>query len=258
MTEVLNAFEGEEQQDPKQVEELLAKADSLDKVPESDLEITPKEPEADSERPEWLPEKFKSAEDMAKAYSELEKKLGSKEEPEQEDTVDQPDDIPSEIDFDRFNSEYNEAGQLSEESYADLEKQGLPRELVDDYIRGQEALKSAMTQTAYDSVGGEDQYKSMIAWAGENLSEAQVDAFNEQINSGDQAKMTLAIQGLNAQYRSAEGSEPKLVQGDTATPAGGVFNSSAELTQAMRDPRYKTDPAYRKMVADKLNRSKIF
>ena len=28
------------------------------------------------DRPSWLPEKFKSAEDMAKAYSELEKKQG--------------------------------------------------------------------------------------------------------------------------------------------------------------------------------------
>jgi hypothetical protein len=38
---------------------------------------TPKEPEqaqADA-RPEWLPEKFKTAEDLAKSYSELEKKM---------------------------------------------------------------------------------------------------------------------------------------------------------------------------------------
>ena len=32
------------------------------------------------ERPEWLPEKFKSAEDLANAYSSLEGKLGQKEE----------------------------------------------------------------------------------------------------------------------------------------------------------------------------------
>jgi len=32
------------------------------------------------ERPEWLPEKFKSAEDLATAYSSLESKLGQKEE----------------------------------------------------------------------------------------------------------------------------------------------------------------------------------
>ena len=31
------------------------------------------------ERPDWLPEKFKNAEDMAKAYGELESKLGSQD-----------------------------------------------------------------------------------------------------------------------------------------------------------------------------------
>lgn len=36
--------------------------------------------EAAVERPEWLPEKFKSAEDLANAYSSLEGKLGQKEE----------------------------------------------------------------------------------------------------------------------------------------------------------------------------------
>jgi hypothetical protein len=36
------------------------------------------EPQAEEtqERPEWLPEKFKSAEDMAQAYAELEKRMG--------------------------------------------------------------------------------------------------------------------------------------------------------------------------------------
>ena len=38
------------------------------------------QPEVQVERPEWLPEKFKSAEDMASAYSSLEGKLGQKEE----------------------------------------------------------------------------------------------------------------------------------------------------------------------------------
>ena len=32
------------------------------------------------ERPEWLPEKYKSGEDLAKAYKELESKLGTKDE----------------------------------------------------------------------------------------------------------------------------------------------------------------------------------
>ncbi len=44
--------------------------------------------EQSDDRPEWLPEKFESAEDMAKAYSELKKKMGAgAEEKEQEETI---------------------------------------------------------------------------------------------------------------------------------------------------------------------------
>lgn len=48
-------------------------------------EITNNE-ETSNERPEWLPEKFKSAEDMAKAYSELEKKMSSGKTKEEDST----------------------------------------------------------------------------------------------------------------------------------------------------------------------------
>ena len=42
-------------------------------------EVQQEEPQAEEtqERPEWLPEKFKSAEDMANAYAELEKRMGA-------------------------------------------------------------------------------------------------------------------------------------------------------------------------------------
>lgn len=54
-------------------QEELPPAEERDFVVAEDLE--PKE-----ERPEWLPEKYKTGEDLAKAYKELESKLGTKEE----------------------------------------------------------------------------------------------------------------------------------------------------------------------------------
>ena len=47
---------------------------------EPSVETQAQEPEAAPERPEWLPEKYKSPEDLAKAYKELESKLGKKDE----------------------------------------------------------------------------------------------------------------------------------------------------------------------------------
>ena len=116
-------------------------------------EVQQEEPQVEEaqERPEWLPEKFESAEDMAKSYAELEKRMGAgakedtEEQPQQtEETTDENDNQES--------SNYNEAvveasqeffandGQLSEETYQKLEQIGLPRDLVDSYAAGQQAL----------------------------------------------------------------------------------------------------------------------
>ena len=48
----------------------------IDPESEESVEAVPEEQTEDN-RPEWLPEKFKSPEDMASAYSELEKKMGA-------------------------------------------------------------------------------------------------------------------------------------------------------------------------------------
>jgi len=77
------------------------------------------------------------------------------------------------------------------------------------------------------------------------------------MTSQDPNMIRLAIQGLNARYRSE--AEPSLLQGGTGTvSSGGRFESNAELTAAMSDPRYSKDPAYRQQVADKLARSSLF
>ena len=226
------------------------------------------------ERPEWLPEKFNSAEDMAKAYASLEQKMGSGEQEEEyteeveEELVDEeelPDGGDVEevldnagLDFDVFQQEYNELGELSEEAYEVLEEAGFPRSLVDNYIQGQEALNSVNTEAMYDVVGGESNYEQMTAWASENMSEGDIDAFNASIETGDPDLMRFAIQGLEARYRSEVGNEPQLIQGDNAPVSGGKFDSAAELTAAMRDPRYAKDSAYRNAVAQKLARSSVF
>ena len=53
----------------------VAEADGRDFVTQEDVEQA-----AAPSRPEWLPEKYNSGEDLAKAYKELESKLGTKEE----------------------------------------------------------------------------------------------------------------------------------------------------------------------------------
>ena len=80
--------------------------------------------QSSEDRPEWLPEKFQSAEDLAKAYSELEKKLSNPQ--EQQATEEQPtkEEVEQEtgITLDKYYDEWVEKGELGQESYAELEK----------------------------------------------------------------------------------------------------------------------------------------
>jgi hypothetical protein len=248
--ETVNTYE-ETVEDGQHTLDMLEKAEGLDN------------PDA-SDRPEWLPEKFNSVEDMAQAYESLEQKLGSQDEEEYEEELEDDelesivDGLEEEgIDFDSLSQEFAELGGLTEDSYDSLVEAGIPRSMVDQFIDGQMAVATQMQQEAFEQVGGQEAYEDMVSWASDNMQEASIDAFNNAVNSGNIETANLAIQGLHAQYRSVNGSEPSLVMGETKSVTGGVFDSAAQLTQAMRDPRYESDSAYRQQVASKLSRSNI-
>ena len=97
----------------------------------------------------------------------------------------------------------------------------------------------------------------MIGWASDNLSESEIAAYDRVVGSGDLDMVKLAVSGLQSKYQTVEGSDPALIAGQSASSTGGNYSSWAEVTTAMRDPRYQSDPAYRQSVADKLGRSNI-
>ncbi len=237
-----------------------------------------KTPEAKTEeRPSWLSEKFETPEDLAKAYGELEKQFTQKAqaktseakaqgtEPQKADTdASETDDAVNEIvesaglNMTDLSAEYEQSGQLSEDSYEKLAKAGISREYVDGYIRGQEALAVQYQSEVFEVAGGQQGYTEMIQWAAKNLTLNEINAFNTSVNSGDLEQAKLSVQGLMAKYVASEGNEPRLVKGTATGDAASVFRSTAELTAAMKDPRYKSDPAYRQDVIEKLGRSSIF
>lgn len=225
--------------------------------------------EQQTERPPWLPEKFKSAEDMANAYSELEKKLGQPaSEEQQEEEPQQTEENENENDKPKAGN-YNEAvveaskeffendGQLSEETYQKLEKVGLPRDLVDSYAAGQQALLQSEEAQIKGVAGGE--YDQMAEWANEHLPSEEVDAFDEAVTSGSVQQAKLAVQGLYARYQNATGSRPKtLVQGAVSGSSTMPFKSMQELARAQSDPRYRSgDKAYHQEIDRRLAVSNI-
>ena len=226
-------------------------------------------PQEQSDRPEWLPEKFKSAEDMAQAYAELEKKLGQapKEDTEESEQVEEKAEDKEEQSEEDTSEAYKAVaeaskeffendGQLSEETYNALEKAGLPRDLVDSYAAGQQALLSSEEGQIKGVAQGN--YDAMAEWANENLPQEEIDAFDEAVTGGTISQAKLAVQGLYARYQNEVGAKPKLTQGAVAGTSTMPFKSMQELARAQSDPRYKSgDKAYHEEIDRRLAVSKI-
>ena len=224
----------------------------------------------EQQRPDWLPEKFKTPEDLVQSYQQLEQKLGSQSQSQTGD-AELPDEYQNVekslqeaeevvekagLDFGVLADEYAEKGELSQEAYDTLSEAGIPQQMVDQFIEGQEAKTQLIQQNAFNLVGGEQRYHQMVDWAKGNLSKGEVEAFNQDIGQRDLERAQFAIKGLFTRFAMAQGVTPNLVKGTGQARPGG-FQSVAQLKEAMKDPKYKADPAYRNEVMQKLSVSNI-
>ena len=220
-------------------------------------------PEQTQERPEWLPENFKTPEDLAAAYRELQSKFTQErqQKPAKVEAKEsakggeggQPDGAEEEVSVETFIMEALAEGELSEEHYAALEEAGYDRSQIDYYVKGVQAEAQAILDTAYEVAGGEQEYQKIIQWYAANSSAKTIEQFNKLVDNGDAAQITLAIKGIVADYRAANGQPAgRRLKGGGQVKGEGGFQSWAEVTKAMSDPRYSNDPAYRKSVEARL------
>ena len=250
----------------------------VDKVeitsPETTTDKPVEEIKPTQSKPEGLPEKFNSVDELVKSYSELEKKLGEQSQPTEKsvdpvskaEVKEQPKsdlDIATKavdsagLNMESLSEEYAKEGKLADGSYKSLEKAGIPKDYVDRFIAGQQAIADQQSSSVKEMVGGTQAYDSMSEWASQNLSETEKTAYNSAVNSKDLEAVKLAVVGLKARYSQATGSEPKLVEGKASASGEQGFQSWAQVTQAMSDPRYAKDVAYQAEVKNKLANSKI-
>ena len=216
--------------------------------------------------------KFKSAEDLEKAYLELQKKLGSKEEDESAPTDDDsaPDDsapeeepspVSKRVDFLKEASEeyYSNDNELKPETIQKL-KEMPSEELIEAYLELQKSNPVAKAQplsddaakTIVDSVGGQDAYNDTLSWAADNLKPEEVAAYDNVVNSGNKDAIFFAVQALNQRYKDSVGFEGQQISGRAPKSTVKGFRSNAELANAISDPRYRNDPAYRYDIEQKL------
>ena len=217
--------------------------------------------------------KFENAEELENAYLELQRKLGSNDDDEVEDTTLDED----EVDYDEAtvagieliteasDEYYANEGQVSAETMQKFQEMS-SSDLVNAYMAIQENnpdqggyspdLTDAEMNSVYNSAGGEAEYNRLTAWAADNVPESKLEAFNDIIDRGNATAIQIAVAGLRSEYEAQEGYEGRMLQGRAARAVNG-FRSQAEVVQAMSDPRYDSDPAYRQDVYDKLERSNV-
>lgn len=193
--------------------------------------------------------KFNSVDDLAKAYSELEKKLSGGDAPAPAPKADADADL----------SISKEAPEAPEAAGMDalLEAGTISQADYDVWKAGQDAQAASFNDAVYSAAGGEEAYNDLIGWAADNLSEAEIDTFNDLLNGGNVAAVKLAVSGLAAQRSAGSAQEParQVAGGDPAS--ADVFDNWAQVKAAMADPRYNTDAAYNAEVVAKIGRSKI-
>jgi hypothetical protein len=217
------------------------------------------EPTKTEERPEWLPEKYKSVEDFLEGHKSLEKKLGEREEvtptDESEGEVTPTDEGEAKVGtLDQFFDEYAATGEVSEASILALEKLGYSRDVVNTYVKGFEAQVATISAKAHEIVGGEEEYTAMSEWAVDTMTPEQLDAYHAQLQSGGDT-WELALRGLHAKYMASGDAPVERIRSDGKAPVDtGIrpFTSQEELTTATRSKEYKTSPEYRKMVEARL------
>ena len=252
---------------------------TYDPTPADQPEFSPEEQEniargaaAEAEQQQMLAGKFKDAEALEQAYIELQKKLGEPNEDEadkpREEVRDEEDSSEEEVnpvqDLLAAASEefYNNDGTLSEDTLAELSKLD-SNDLIAAYIEMQGEQNQAAdlsnedVNAIYSIAGSEEDYNNLTSWAGDNLPAEYIEAFDSLVDMGDSRMVQLAVAGLRAEYEKANGFEGQMLTGKAAQNKVDVFRSQAEVVEAMSDPRYDRDPAYRQDVFNKLDRSNL-
>jgi len=203
-----------------------------------------------------VPEKFLSPDgqvdirSLVNSYTELER---AHSQPTQQQATDPASNgVMTPDDYASIMSAIDTSGDLSAEQYEAFASKGLSQDFMESFVKGQKAFMAQTRAEVYGSVGGERAYNEMIEWAAENLTADEVSAYDAAMMSGDMGQIKLHMQGLHARFTQAT-NRPRMLAGNVSqSNAAGAFQSWAQVTQAMKDPRYQADPAYRKTIEQRL------
>lgn len=250
------------------------------------------EQEARQQEPEKLLGKFNSTEDLARAYQELEKKLGRGGSGEDSVPVDVPEQdngyTPEQasqvygqeavdaleekgIDMADLMWKADNGDDISEHYDSLAEVFNVPRQVVENYVskaQGAEAEAPGLTDADVSEIknqfGGDQGFNDLSSWAASNLPEDELASYNTVVDSGNRQAIEWALRAISARRQAPDAVvEPKLLGGGAASPPQR-FESKQQVLDAMnkRNDRgqrlYDVDEAYREKVVQLIARSDVF
>ena len=255
----------------------------LNEEEQNSLEVGEKLAEQEGE---LLAGKYKDAQELEKAYVELQKKLGDQGagdssqagDSQDNEQVESKEDSEETKETEENTQEYgilddlwdqatSEKGEYSKEtldklsklSTNDLAKLHLEwrRDAATKYVPKPPDFTEQNVQELKNIAGGEAKYNDMMKWAQGSLSEQEISMFDQVMEDGNPLAAFFAVKALSYRFNDEQGYQGKMLTGNAPKSDGSKFLSQAEVVQAMSDPRYERDAAYRLDIMEKLERSNI-
>lgn len=159
------------------------------------------------------------------------------------------------VDFLGAIEEYQNNGELSQKTYEALEKAGYPKEVIQGFVETRKAIDNKYAQDVMNHVGGEKDFRELQTWMKGNLSKAELDAYNEAVNSDNLNAVKLILDGIQAKRVAKQGTRKATLLGGASKSAPKGFSGRDEMIKAMSDPRYGIDRAYTISVERKMSLS---
>jgi hypothetical protein len=250
----------------------LAQGEKIQQMQDEDRSRLYEQVDSENQSADLIGGKFKSQEDLLKAYEELQKKLGQGEQEEETEGTSEGQEEAAPQDFQALTQaadEYAQGKGLSDDTVKSLAEQlkADPEKFIREYeafytqnagrYQQQQQLAQNEANEIMAIAGGPDGYQEMVQWASGNLDPSEVEAFNSITDSGNAPAIRFAVSALKDRYKAAEGFEGQMVSGRTSSNTGiKPYRSTAELARDIANPLYSTDPAFRTDVEERLSISK--
>jgi len=186
------------------------------------------------EEGELLAGKYTNAEELEKAYLELQTKLGGETTEPEEQQVEQEEAETSSL-FDQL-WEQAQNNEVTDELLQQLNEQS-PEDLTQMYMDYRSQVEENQTPVMSSEdveglkglVGGDEGYSNLINWASENLSEQDISMYDAVMDKGDPLACFFAVQALSYRYQDTQPVDGQMLTGKPAVDRVNAFRSQADL-----------------------------